>query len=212
MTNKFNNWERLSQVIERFGVTINQFAKIVGLQRSETLYHIRKGTFGISADLADRIVAADSNIDRTWLLSGVGNMLRSEPVACEKLPFYRCEMEGILAEIDNYPSDGEMNVPYSTGSDYVVRSFSKAMSDTVTAANDLFLKRVDKIEDVVQGNEYVLQVSNKILWRRVRFVKDNPRRWRLVSDNRTDFPDIYVNVEDVVRAWRVMARVAILES
>ena len=105
-----------------------------------------------------------------------------------------------------------MNVPYSTGSDYVVRSFSKAMSDTVTAANDLFLKRVDKIEDVVQGNEYVLQVSNKILWRRVRFVKDNPRRWRLVSDNRTDFPDIYVNVEDVVKAWRVMARVAILES
>ena len=56
MTNKFNNWERLSKVIERFGLTINSFAKVLGLQRSETLYHIRKGDFGISADLADRIV------------------------------------------------------------------------------------------------------------------------------------------------------------
>lgn len=212
MTNKFNNWERLSKVIERFGLTINSFAKVLGLQRSETLYHIRKGDFGISADLADRIVKVDKDIDRTWLLSGIGNMLHSEPVSGEHLPFYRREMERVLLDIESYPNDGEIYVPYITGSDIVVRSFSKPMSDTVTAANDLFLKHIDSIADVVQGNEYVLKVCDEIIWRRVRFIKGNNNLWRLVANNKIDYPDVYVDINDVKDIWRVMSRIAVLES
>ncbi len=212
MTNKFNNWERLAKVIDRFGLTINSFAKAIGLHRSETLYHIRKGDFGISEELADRIVKLDKDIDRTWLLSGVGNMLHSDPANGEHIPFYRHDMEVTLHDIDNQPSDGELYVPYATGSDYVVRSFSRSMSDAVTAATDLFLKRLTDVKDVVQGNEYVLKVGNEIIWRRVRFIKGDDKRWRLVSNNRVDYPDLYVNVEDVTDVWRVMSRIAILES
>lgn len=212
MTNKFNNWERLARVIERFGLSINSFAKALGLNRSETLYHIRKGDFGISEDLADRIIKLDKDIDRTWLLSGVGNMLHSDPANGERLPFYRHEMETILCDIDNLPSDGEYSVPYTTGSDYVVRSFSRSMSDAVTAATDLLLKHLTDLDDVVQGNEYVLRVGNEIIWRRVRFIKGDNKRWRLVSNNRVDYPDVYVNIEDITDVWRVMSRIAVLES
>ena len=83
MTNKFNNWERLVKVIERFGLSINSFALSLGLGRSENLYHIRRGNYGISEDLANRIISADPDIDRTWLLSGIGNMLKSDPVNCD---------------------------------------------------------------------------------------------------------------------------------
>lgn len=212
MTNKFNNWERLAKVIERFGLSINSFAKALGLNRSETLYHIRKGDFGISADLADRIVKLDKDIDRTWLLSGIGNMLHSDPTNGEQLPFFRHEMAVVLRDIDNQPNDGMIYVPYPTGSDYVVRSFSRSMSDAVTAATDLFLKRLTTLDDVVQGNEYVLKVGGKIIWRRVRFIKGDNKRWRLVSNNRVDYPDIYISVDDVSDVWRVMSRIAILES
>ena len=162
MTNKFNNWERLAKVIERFGLSINSFAKALGLNRSETLYHIRKGDFGISADLADRIVKLDKDIDRTWLLSGIGNMLHSDPTNGEHLPFFRHEMAVVLRDIDNQPNDGMIYVPYPTGSDYVVRSFSRSMSDAVTAATDLFLKRLTTLDDVVQGNEYVLKAKGTL--------------------------------------------------
>mgnify|MGYP006316080821 FL=1 len=212
MTNKFNNWERLAKVIERFGLTINSFAKVLGLNRSETLYHIRKGDFGISADLADRIVKIDKDIDRTWLLSGIGNMLHSDATNGEYLPFYRKEMEVVLRDIDTCPSDGEFYVPYVTGCNYIVRSFSRSMSDAVTAATDLFLKRLTNIDDVVQGNEYVLRVGDEIIWRRVRFIKSDDKRWRLVSNNRVDFPDVYVNIEDISDVWRVISRIAVLES
>ena len=74
MTNRFNNWERLLKVIRRFDKSINSFAMHIGLHRAENLYHIRKGNFGISSDLADKIVNSDPEIDRTWLLSGVGAM------------------------------------------------------------------------------------------------------------------------------------------
>jgi hypothetical protein len=212
MTNKFNNWERLVKVIERFGLSINSFALSLGLGRSENLYHIRRGNYGISEDLANRIISADPDIDRTWLLSGIGNMLKSDPVNCDRLPFYRDEMESILSYLDNYEPSDYIQTPYATGSDFVVRSFSRPMSDPVTAANDLFLKRLSGVYEVVQGNEHVLLVGDRVVWRMVRYIKDDPTKWRLVSRNRENFPDIIIDVKDVKAAWRVIARIAILES
>lgn len=212
MTNKFNNWERLEKVIERFGMSINSFARAIGLGRSENLYHIRKGNYGISEDLADRIIKLDPEIDRTWLLSGVGNMLRSEAKSGESLPFYCEEMEDILPNLEAYEPSDHLYMPYITGSEFVVRSFTRPMSDPMTAANDLFLKRLFSMDEVIQGNEHVLLIGDRILWRRVRHIKEDPTKWRLVSRNREDFPDIIIDVRDIRVAWRVIARIAILES
>ena len=214
MTNKFDNWSRLKRVIIRFEKTINAFAMQLGLQRAENLYHIRKGNYGISQDLADRIVTADPDIDRTWLLSGVGNMLKSDPVEYEQIPFYRDELEMVLPNIAEYEPVGHMMLPYKTNSDIVVRSFSKPMSDTISAAQDLFLKRTE-VGDVVQGNEYVLildRPEDNVLWRRVRWVSRNPNKWRLVARNREEFKDIVVDRSEIKEAWRVIARFSVLES
>lgn len=214
MTNRFKNWERLIQVIKRFGKSINGFALHIGLQRAENLYHIRKGNFGISYDLADRIVSHDPEIDRTWLLTGVGTMLKSECIDPVELPYYLDQAEDILPNIDNLEPNGHLTVPYRMNCDLVVRSFSKPMSDTVSAAQDLFLKRVS-VDEVVQGNEYVLVLSNpnnRVIWRRVRWVAKDVNRWRLVSGNRDEYKDEYINRNDVKVAWRVIARLAVLES
>ncbi|MBR4046351.1 MAG: hypothetical protein IKK05_05560, partial [Alistipes sp.] len=149
MTNKFDNWSRLLRVIERFGKSINGFAMQIGLPRAENLYHIRKGNYGISEDLADRIIKQDPAIDRTWLLSGVGNMLKNETLEQEKLPFYIDEVEEILPGIGCIEPSGYLELPYKTNCDIVIRSFSRPMSDTISAAQDLFLKRTD-IDGVVQ--------------------------------------------------------------
>jgi hypothetical protein len=212
MTNKFNNWERLVKVIERFGVSVNSFARCLGFARAESLYHIRRGNYGISEDLADRIVKLDGDIDRTWLLTGVGNMLRSEPLVGESLPFYREEMEDILTCLDLYEPTSHIFMPYATGSDFVVRTFSRPMSDTVTAANDLLLKKVAEINEVVQGNEYVMLIGERIIWRRVRYVNGDPMKLRLVARNREEFADLFVDLKDIKAAWRVIARISVLES
>jgi hypothetical protein len=212
MTNKYNNWERLSKVIERFRLSINAFANQLGLGRSENLYHIRKGNYGISHDLANRIIKHDADIDRTWLLSGVGTMLRSDPKSNEALPFYRDRMEVVLLDLDNAQPYGYFDVPYVTGSDFIVRSFARPMVDTVTVATDLFLKRLSSTDEIVQGNEYVFKIDESILWRRVRCVKGSPTKWRLVARNREEYPDIVIDNSSIDIVWRVISRVAILES
>jgi hypothetical protein len=186
----------------------------IGLSRAENLYHIRKGNYGISEDLADRIIKQDAEIDRTWLLSGVGNMLRSEVIEPERVPFYLDEVEEILPGIACIEPSGYIQLPYKINCDLVIRSFSKPMSDTISAAQDLFLKRVD-IDSVVQGNEYVLMLNHptdNVIWRRVRWVSKNSNRWRLVARNREEFPDLFIDRSEVMQAWRVISRLTILES
>ena len=88
------------------------------------------------------------------------------------------------------------------------------MSDTISAAQDLYLKRVE-VDEVVQGNEYVLildRPTDNVVWRRVRWVSKNLNEWRLVARNRDEFKDEFVNRSEVMQAWRVIARLAILES
>lgn len=109
---------------------------------------------------------------------------------------------------------GTLQLPYKTNCDIVMRSFSKSMSDTISAAQDLFLKRID-VGDVVQGNEYVLITNNitqNVLWRRVRCVAGDETKWRLVARNRDEFPDIFINKSEIREAWRVIARLTVLES
>ena len=201
-------------MIERFGKSINSFAMKIGLQRAENIYHIRKGNYGISEDLAERIVNTDPEIDKTWLLSGVGSMLKSECIDQEQIPFYIEEAEKILPNIANIEPSAYITMPYKTNCDVVVRSFSKPMSDTISAAQDLFLKR-SEVHEVVQGNEYVLVLNrptDNVIWRRVRWVSKDVNRWRLVARNREDFKDELINRSEVREAWRVIARLSVLES
>jgi hypothetical protein len=82
------------------------------------------------------------------------------------------------------------------------------MAEPQCAASDLFIKDVAP-DSISQGNEYILIVDGKAIWRKVRSAT-NPDAWRLVSRNRSEYPDIYVNKSAVERAWRIVARMAVM--
>ena len=87
MTNKYNNWERLERVIAHTGLSANAFALSIGMQRSENIYHIKRGAFGISEELAERITSCFPEINPTWLLSGVGDRLLANTSDKSVVPF-----------------------------------------------------------------------------------------------------------------------------
>lgn len=209
MTNKYNNWERLEQVIAYTKLSAHGFAMSIGLTRSENIYHIKRGNFGISEDFAERIVQHYPEINPTWLLSGVGNMLRETESTATIVPFYEGDIEQILKSYGNMPPSGTHQLPYQCDCDIVLRTSSKAMVQPGTAATDLFLKHY-AVKDIVQGNEYILRMDNTVLWRKVRSVKDSPDLWRLVAFDRVAYPDTFINKSDIRDAWRVIARLAIL--
>jgi hypothetical protein len=93
----------------------------------------------------------------------------------------------------------------------VVRSTSKAMVTPGTAATDLFLKRIT-VDEVVQGNEYVVALDDRVIWRKMRMSKEGAEQWRLVSLDKEFYPDVIINKSDVRAMWRVIARMTILVS
>ena len=70
--------QRIAALLDYTHLNGKNFALRIGLRYPDSIYHIQRGRNGISDKLADRIVMAFPEIDKGWLLSGEGDMLRSE--------------------------------------------------------------------------------------------------------------------------------------
>jgi hypothetical protein len=211
MTNKYNNWERLERVLEYVNMNANAFAIHIGMQRSENIYHIKRGAFGISEELVDRITARYPEINPTWLLSGVGGMLLNSTTNKSVVPFYEQGVEQLQNAGDKRAKLGKYQLPYNIDCDIAVRVKDRSMVLPGTAATDLFLKSV-KIDEMVQGNEYLVALDNGVLWRKIRCVKGDADKWRLVAYDRVESPDKVIDKSEIRHVWRVIARLAILVS
>ena len=212
MTNKYNNWERIEEVLAYVKKSANAFAVKIGLLRSESIYHIKRGAFGISYDLAERITAHYPEINPTWLLSGVGSLLRDTRGKGSSVPFYEGDIAEVLrtGEVVGTPL-GQLRLPYACDCDIVVRSTQKSMLMPGSAAVDLFLKRIS-VDDMVQGNEYVIVTDRGVVWRKIRAVKESAEQWRLVAMDREECADTVINRADIRAIWRVISRMTILVS
>ena len=211
MTNKYANWERLESVIRWANMTTNFFAIYIGLNRAENLYHIKRGNYGISFDLADRIVKCFPEISRTWLLTGAGSMLNSEIVAGNEIAYYNDEVENILPDLKRYSPIANICLPSISGCEIVARTYQRAMCEPTCAATELFLKKVD-LDEIIQGNEYVLVLKNRsVIWRKMRLTS-NKGVWRLVARNREEYEDILLEHKKIAQAWRVIAKTSIMSS
>lgn len=66
----YSSWRRLERVIESSGLTINSFARYVGLPRGENLYQIKRGNYGVSLGVAKKIHAKFPQYPISWLMHG----------------------------------------------------------------------------------------------------------------------------------------------
>ena len=78
------DWPRLEAVSVYKKMSINKFARFIGLPAAENLYRIKRGQNGISRSLAARISDHCPEISRGWLLCGEGEMLQISCLQAEK--------------------------------------------------------------------------------------------------------------------------------
>ena len=79
---KFSNrdsdlWPRIEMVVRWSCMSVNAFARHIGLPRGENLYQIKRGNNGLSIHVADMICEKFPEIDELWLLTGKNNMFLS---------------------------------------------------------------------------------------------------------------------------------------
>lgn len=68
---------RVIQLINSEGLTSSKFADTIGVQRS-SISHILSGRNNPSLDFVQKILTSFPSIDPNWLISGSGNMYKSQ--------------------------------------------------------------------------------------------------------------------------------------
>lgn len=91
---------RIVQLINSEGLTSSKFADTIGVQRS-SISHILSGRNNPSLDFVQKILVSFPSIDPNWLVSGSGNMYKSQdPLSLFQEP-----------ETDQFPIANQVNQP-----------------------------------------------------------------------------------------------------
>lgn len=156
------NWERLCKVIEHSGLSVNAFARAIGLSCGETLYQIRRGNNGISPNVAKRIHQKYPGFSLAWLMFGCGESLSevSGSGSVTRIPVYRTLPERLFrGEPDDClilsavsAAGAEFAVPYA---DDLLNPFLR---------NSLLLLREQK-GAILYGNIHLVETEHFRLFR-----------------------------------------------
>lgn len=95
-----NDSKRLKAVIDSYKLSVNAFAKEIGLERAEKLYQVLRGRNGISKELAKIITTKYNDVNYSWLISGIGDPFNRENdihLKIEDIPEYDYSITELIA-------------------------------------------------------------------------------------------------------------------
>lgn len=185
-------------------MTTNYFARYIGLPRGENLYQIKRGNYGISRDVAQRIVDRFPEINLLWLLTGEGQMFSDGPLRGTQIPLFRSNVEHDLQRALSSDPDAELMIPGLEDCDLAMLYMGEAMSPRIPAGTVVFLKKTG-VDEIIPGGEYVI-VSGKVVTLRFVRAADDQRFWRLAACDRSLFDDITVRKESVDAVYKVRGK------
>ena len=203
MANKEQHWNRLIDIIEWLDTTPNHFATEVGMMRAENIYHIKNMEFGISTEFADRVVSHYPEINRTWLLTGVGSMLAAERHSGTNIPYYNEDITEILPSIECTEASGYANLPFAPQCD-LIACVSHVDSQEQQLSTQLFLRYID-LSQIDSQKEYILDTYRGVIWCTVRTIEES----RLVVINNKTSKELQLSCDAIKQAWLVVAKLDI---
>ena len=203
MTNSNRSWLRLEEVINRANMTVNSFGRHIGLTRSESLYQIKAGRFGISHNLAQRIVDKFPDISLGWLLSGEGEMLCSKS-PMQTIPYYDNDVTSCIhLDSELLKPTGMLSLPMIESCDCAFRSFDNALGEQIMPGSIVFLKKIDP-KAIIPGRFYVIITSNFVILRKLQLPETSNSEY-ILDGAENECNKICIKQQDVLTLYRVVA-------
>ncbi len=207
------NWQRLEQVVKWSGMSTNRFALSIGLKRSENLYQIKRGNFGISKELARLISQKYPMISRLWLLTGEGQMLEGKASADSVLdtvkaldgavPFYNIDALQVLKEdSDKLKPYNYLVIPALKNCDFAAQCSGNSMAPEMPAGATLIFKEVSA-ETILPGEAYLVVTKDYTTIKYIRTIEDKPTKLQLVPKNTSDYDTITIEASKIIRLFLV---------
>ncbi len=207
MQEKQNNWQRIEAVIRWANMSINYFARYIGLAQGENLYQIKRGNNGISRDVANRIVACFPQIDKLWLLTGEGSMFADGELRGAQIPFYDADVEKSLKEVSKLDPHSYLVVPPVGMCDFAMR-YSDASTDETTVTESIVLLKAIGNEEIVAGGRYVIVTRKSVTLHTVRAIELSGAL-RLAADGINEKSDFLLASSEIEVAYKVKGKITI---
>lgn len=205
-------WQRLEQVIKWAGNSTNKFAQVIGLKRSENLYQIKRGSFGISKDLSSQITRKFPQINRAWLLTGEGEMLVGLSAAGIDpdmvIPYYNIDATQVNT-FDPFNTKPLYNISLPVVADFAVQCIGGSMAPEIPNGSTVVLKRAD-VETFLPGSPYLVVTKDFATIKIVRKHATDAKKLLLQPRNTNDFDEIIVQRDKIVEIYAIKAVITTL--
>lgn len=195
--------ERLLEFLHYLGLGQNKFEEKAGL----SIGYINKLKGNMKLDTIDRIISTYTELNKEWLMTGEGNMLKntndtqSNELIDDGLPLipfeymagYGEDNHGIkLNECERY------NIPEfkNVGAEFLVRVGGSSMYPKYSSGDILACKKIHDILFFQWGKIYVIDSSQGQLIKRVCRHDDEDMVW-LVSDNKEKYEPFAIPKSDI---------------
>lgn len=188
-------------------MTVNRFARHIGLPRGENLYQIKRGNNGVSKGLAEKIVSAFPQIDKLWLLTGEGEMFTTPNLRSAQIPCYREDLMQDLRNVANLQPDCRVFLPQIEPCNFAMLYLGREMGMMTPVGSTVMLRRKE-VDAIIPGREYAI-VTQKFVTLRIVRSTDKRNRLRLVAGDREHFDDIIVDTNEIEAIYEVGAKLII---
>lgn len=203
------NWQRLEQVILWTGLSTNAFAKAIGLKRSENLYQIKRGSFGISKELARLIVTKYPVVSRPWLLTGEGSIFHNFDDSTDvtknaSIPFYDVDVMRLLSgeTLEKTKPLYKMAIPALSDVDFAAMCTGQSMSPEIPSGSTVFFKQIQP-DSILLGESYLIIAPDFSVIRYVRSVEGDHDKLLLVPNNTKDYDDMVIERSKIEKLFMV---------
>jgi hypothetical protein len=151
-----DNWQRIEKIVNWTGLSVNAFARCIGLKRTENLYQIKKGNHGISKELAELICTKYSTINKVWLLTGSGDMFLGEGQSVVfNFPYYRVDVVRLLLSQEFFSPTSFFSIPPFNGCELAALHTSYAMEPEIPFGAVVMIRKIE-LSKVLPGNPYLV--------------------------------------------------------
>lgn len=194
-----DTWQRLERIISWTGLSINAFAREIGLSRAENIYQIKRGNNGISKDLAEIITTKYTNISKAWLLIGEGDMfLDAKDQQKSAIPYYDIDVTNYSTiATDKLEPASYLGVEMFQGGDLAARTFSDAMNPEIPKGAVVVLQEIE-LGEIVLGKAYFVEANGFKGIRNIRSSADQSSL-RMVPCNLEQYDQMEIRKEEIKR-------------
>lgn len=207
----------LNKLLEYSKLNGKSFSEKIGLIRPQAIYDIQNGkTQNISVSMANKIISAFPEVNKSWLFTGDGEMLiRPEDKITEKrgIPFYDINVTASIAEsFNDIPEVSQYLISYPPLNDCCAAFpvYGESMEPDFFAGEVVLVKEITNVDSMLWGRPYlVITNANCDNLRTIKnvYLSEDRCKFILRATNPRFSGDTIIDRNDVLKIFLIKGKI-----